>query len=213
MFERWHAYAGFPTRGSVLDVGATPDHERADSNCMIPWFHDKGLDVVLYSPEDISGLASAYPFARIIPSLGFGHPPPIKPASYDWVAASAVLEHVGPADAQADFLADCARLAKGLFITTPNRFHWLEFHTKLPLLHWLPRSLHRALLKGLRLGAWADERHLRLVGKAELAALAARSLGRDFSFQIETVQALGMTSNLVLLARRSPPWPPSAPTA
>ena len=70
-------------------------------------------------------------------------------ASHDWVSSSAVIEHVGSAEQQEAFLRECARVARrGLFVTCPNRWHWLEFHTKLPLLHWLPREWHRAVLRG-----------------------------------------------------------------
>lgn len=203
MFEAWAKYAG-PLRGaSVLDVGSTPDRERRDSNCMVPWFHEAGARVVLYSPEDIGGLASQFPYAQILPSAGFGAPIPAGERVYDWTVSSAVIEHVGNSDAQVAFIADCARVANGIFLTTPNRWHWLEFHTKLPFLHWAPRDTHRALLRKLGQELWAQESHLRLVGAAELGALAQKALGDSFRFEVQTVWALGMPSNLLLLGRRN----------
>jgi hypothetical protein len=202
MFELWQRFAR-PLQGAkVLDIGSTPDRERRDSNCMLPWFKDAGADVSPYSPEDIQGLGDAFPFAKILPSMGFGAPIPAADKTYDWSASSAVLEHVGGVDAQIAFIAESARVANGLFLTTPNRWHWLEFHTKLPLIHWAPREAHRAMLRALGRTLWAQESHLRLVGSAELEALAQRALGQEFTFRIETVWALGMPSNLVLLARR-----------
>ena len=53
MFQLWHGWAGDVRGRSVLDVGSTPDRERLDSNCMIPWFLESGLKVALYSPEEI----------------------------------------------------------------------------------------------------------------------------------------------------------------
>ena len=38
---------------------------------------------------------------------------------------------------------------KIFFITTPNRFYPIEFHTKLPLIHWLPKRIHRFILSKL----------------------------------------------------------------
>jgi hypothetical protein len=117
------------------------------------------------------------------------------------VSASAVLEHVGSAADQTAFIRECARVGKGLFITTPNRWHWLEFHTKVPLAHWLPRSVHRRLLRQVGLPFWAEEKNLRLVDRAELGALASRALGSGWDWTIRTINTLGMPSNLLLLAR------------
>jgi hypothetical protein len=202
MYQAWQTYAGDVQGQSVLDVGSTPDRERRDSNCMLPWFQASGARLSLYSPEDIGGIADLFPYARILPSAGFGAPIPAADRSFAWTASSAVLEHVGGADAQRDFIAECARVSEGLFLTTPNRWHWLEFHTKLPLLHWLPRPAHRSALRALGKPLWAQESHLRLLDRRELHALAQSALGQRFSFEIHTVWALGMPSNLVLLARR-----------
>lgn len=204
MFQRWLRWTGggSVTGQSLLDVGATPDRERQDSNCMIPWFHQAGLRVSLYSPEDISGLPAAFPFASVLPSRGFGAPIPAQAQQYDWASASAVLEHVGGREAQVQFIRDCARVARGLFLTTPSRWHWLEFHTKLPLLHWLPRRAHRACLRALGHASWAQESFLRLVGRRELHELAAAALGDAFDFEVQSIWTLGMPSNLLLLARR-----------
>jgi hypothetical protein len=202
MYDQWLAFSGGIAGARVLDVGSTPDRERRDSNCMVPWFKEDGARVALYSPEDIQGLSQAFPYTEILPSAGFGAPIPVPDRSFDWTVSSAVIEHVGSAEAQVEFIRECARTSDGLFLTTPSRWHWLEFHTKLPLLHWLPRSAHRAALRGLGRTVWAQESHLRLVGPHELGQQAAAALGGAFSFHVETVWALGMPSNLVLLARR-----------
>lgn len=209
MYLRWEEYAGRLEGSSVLDVGSTPDQERSDSNCMIPWLHASGARVTLYSPEDIRALGKTYPFARILPSAGFGTPIPARDRTFAWTVASAVLEHVGGSEAQASFIAECARVADGLFLTTPNRWHWLEFHTKLPLLHWMPRAAHRAALRRLGREAWARESHLHLVGRRELLRIARVALGETFHLEVTSIAALGMPSNLVLLARRRTPEPGS----
>ncbi len=210
MFELWRSHASELAGASILDVGATPDRERLDSNCMLPWFQDAGLRLALYSPEDVKHLEALFPGATVLPPAA-GAGIPAADGSYDWVSSSAVIEHVGSADQQAAFLRECARVARlGLFVTCPNRWHWLEFHTKLPLLHWLPREWHRALLRGLGLGAWARESHLRLLGPRELTALASRALAPAWRIEIRSIWTLGMPSNLVLIARRETPQSPSA---
>ena len=202
MFELWRSRAGDLAGASVLDVGATPDAERLDSNCMLPWFQEAGLQLSLYSPEDVSHLVGALPGVRIVPPA----PPPgipVPDACYDFVSASAVVEHVGSADQQQAFLRECARVARrGVFLTCPNRWHWLEFHTKLPFLHWLPRAGHRAALRGLGLAQWARESHLRLLGRRELARLASEALAAGWSCEVRVIWTLGMPSNLILIAAR-----------
>jgi hypothetical protein len=202
MFELWRSRAGPLAGASLLDVGATPDRERLDSNCMLPWFQEAGLRLCLYSPEDVSHLVHALPGARVLsPVAGFSFP--AQDGSFDWVSSSAVIEHVGSAAEQQAFLAESARVARrGVFVTCPNRWHWLEFHTKLPLLHWLPRPWHRAVLRGLGLGAWARESHLRLIGSRELQQMAKKALGSAWDVAVERIWTLGMPSNLVLIATR-----------
>jgi hypothetical protein len=202
MFELWRGHAGDVAGQSVLDVGATPDVERLDSNCMLPWFQAAGVALSLYSPEDVSHLAATLPGVRILaPAAGASLPAP--DASHDWVTSSAVIEHAGSQAQQEAFLGECARVARrGIFVTCPNRWHWLEFHTKLPLVHWLPREWHRALLRRVGLEAWARESHLRLLGSGELDGMARRALGAGWSWSVRSIWTLGLPSNLVLLATR-----------
>lgn len=187
----------------IVDIGATPDVERIDSNCMIPWFHEAGLVVTLSSPEDIGVLKQVFPFANILMPNGFHRPILAKDREFDVSSSSAVLEHCGSRKLQIEHISECARVADRIFLTSPNRWHWLEFHTKLPLIHWLPKPWHRFLLKTMGLSFWAQEKNLNLVSESELRDLAAYALGDSFDIRVETIWALGMPSNLVLLATRN----------
>jgi hypothetical protein len=117
-----------------------------------------------------------------------------------------VIEHVGSERVQVEYIESLLGLSPCLFMTTPNRFHWLEFHTKLPLLHWLPRSWHRAVLKAIGLKFWAKEKNLRLISKSEFEAMiqrAARNLDLSVELTWYTPKFLGMVSNLCVLVRLS----------
>jgi hypothetical protein len=62
------------------------------------------------------------------------------------VHSAAVIEHVGSFARQCDFLKECCRVARrAVFVTTPNRWFPVEFHTILPLVHWLPKPAFRTL--------------------------------------------------------------------
>ena len=198
LFDRFTAFLGDDLEGmSILDVGATPDTERADSNCMVPWLLDRGAHVTMCSRENLDHLADRYPGVDILqPNTG---KIPVPDDSFDALISSATIEHVGNEAAQRAFITDCARVAGRIGLTTPNRGHWLEFHTKFPLLHWLPRRVHQRLLDAMGQGVWATEDHLRLLGKRDLMRLGQEATGGRYRCQVETVTSLGMTSNLLLL--------------
>jgi hypothetical protein len=202
MFQIAVSKLGLKAGQTMVDIGATPDVERLDSNCMIPWFHDLGMRVALASPEDVTNLATVFPFARILPAKGFHHPIAAGVREFDLATSSAVLEHCGDRAHQIAHIKECARVADMIFLMTPNRWHWLEFHTKIPLIHWLPKSIHRTFLKMAGLHFWAKEENLNLLSLEQLKALAKDALGNEFDLQVKWIWTLGMPSNLVLLASR-----------
>ena len=202
MFQVAVSGLGLKAGQKMVDIGTTPDIERRDSNCMILWFHDLGMHITLASPEDITNLTTVFPFTRILPAKGFHHPIAAGICEFDLATSSAVLEHCGDRISQMAHLKECARVADMIFLTTPNRWHWLEFHTKLPLIHWLPKSMHRAFLKRVGLHFWAKEENLNLLSRRQLKELAQDALGDEFELQVHWIWTLGMPSNLVLLAHR-----------
>jgi len=202
MFKIAVSKLGLKAGQKMVDFGATPDVERLDSNCMIPWFYGLGMSVALASPEDITHLATVFSFARILPTTGFHHPIAAGVREFDLVTSSAVLEHCGDRAQQIAHIKECARVADMIFLMTPHRWHWLEFHTKIPLIHWLPKSIHRAFLKMAGRHFWAKEENLNLLSLRQLKELSNEALRNEFEYQIQRVWTLGMPSNLILLAYR-----------
>src|SRR5262249_27440071 len=129
---------------------------------------------------------------------------PINPCARSTCSRSVAvgLEHCGNRAHQIAHIKECARVADMIFLMTPHRWHWLEFHTKIPLIHWLPKSIHRAFLKMAGLHFWAKEENLNLLSLGQLKALAKDALGNEFDLQVKWIWTLGMPSNLVLLAPR-----------
>ncbi len=203
MFSIWKTIVGNAHGARIIDFGCTPDTERADSNCMLSWFNNEQAVVTLYSPEEISHLTTHFPFATVLPiSAPESNCIPAIDRSFDWVSSSAVFEHVGGHLGQLEHLRECARVANGIFLTTPNRWHWLEFHTKVPFIHWLPRGIHRKILRALGQDLWAEKSHLHLTSRKDLSQIADEVLKSHFTYSIHSVWSLGMPSNLVLIARR-----------
>jgi hypothetical protein len=184
----------------ILDHGSTPDTQRNDSNCLIRWFLADGAKVYATSPEDITGLTEVFPDLQIIPYPP--HPKLLPPI--DYVISSAVIEHVGSFDRQVEYVENLLHLSRGVLLTTPNRYHWLDFHTKLPLLHWFPRAVHRQILSALGMKFWAKEENLRLLSQTDVAEILQIATSKhQYGVKVESYQPkfLGMASNLVTFIR------------
>jgi hypothetical protein len=70
---------------------------------------------------------------------------PFRDGAFDIVHSNAVIEHVGGRERQRLLVSEALRVARRVFITTPNRRFPIEVHTRLPLVHWLPDGVaHRA---------------------------------------------------------------------
>jgi SAM-dependent methyltransferase len=93
---------------------------------------------------------------------------PFPDQAFDVVFSNAVIEHVGDAERQRVFVAEALRVGRRVFLTTPNRWFPIELHTRLPLVHWLPKdAADRAY--DLAGKGWARENHL--LGSRDLRGL------------------------------------------
>jgi SAM-dependent methyltransferase len=110
---------------------------------------------------------------------GDGRCLPFVDNSFDVVVSNAVVEHVGGPEEARRFVVESLRVAKVIVIhTTPNRWFPIETHTRLPLVHWLPRHLHPRLFGGSANFQWGAGDWL--FSKRELLALSpgGRVVGR-----------------------------------
>lgn len=183
---------------TVLDIGVTSDQSYASSN----YFE------LLYPYKDritATGIDDARFLERLYPGVKFTFADalslPFEDDSFDLVHSSAVLEHVGSFANQAKMVSETLRVARrGVYLTTPNRWFPIEFHTQVPLLHWLPKSLCRTAYRRMGLGFFADEANLNLMDTQELARIGA--LHPDWSFAFAPAYLWGWKSNLVMVGTR-----------
>jgi ubiquinone/menaquinone biosynthesis C-methylase UbiE len=198
MFDRFLAELAPTPDDTILDVGATSDQTLEHSNYAVAWYPHKHR-VTVVGLDDASFLEHKHPGVTYRQANGLDLPFPDD--SFDYGHSSAVLEHVGSRANQARFIAELARVSrKGFFLTTPNRWFPVEFHSVLPLAHWLPRPLFWTVLRIMGRGALADENVLNLLGARELSQ-AARQAGVA-EFRVETVALGGWPSNLLLIGKR-----------
>jgi len=164
----------------VLDHGSTPDTEHLDSNCFIKWLIEDGATVYATSPEPIDHLETVFPGLRAIAFPPTPDRLPVPAPEFDCVLSSATIEHVGGEASQVQYCRDLLAIAPRLCLTTPNRYHWLDFHTKIPIVHWLPRRWHRRILRAIGLTFWSFEANLRLLSKTDLDRILRRSAEPTF---------------------------------
>jgi hypothetical protein len=183
---------------AVLDIGVTSDQNYVWSNyfeALYPWKNcitAAGLDDARFLEQCYPGLRFVAADARDLP---------FADRSFDLVHSAAVLEHVGSFDNQARMVAECLRVARrGVCLTTPNRWFPIEFHTQLPLVHWLPKPACRAVFRRLGLGFFAEEINLNLMTTRELRRIGANH--PDWSFRILSPRLWGWPSNLIIVGSR-----------
>jgi hypothetical protein len=200
MYARFLESAAVSERDSILDVGVTSDRSYTSSNYLEAW-HPWKDRITAAGIDDASFLEQQYPGMRFVYANGLRLP--FADRSFDVVHSAAVLEHVGSTQNQAAFVRECMRVArKAVFLTTPNRWFPVEFHTLLPFAHWLPKRHFRWLLGRLGLAFFADEAHLNLLSRGEVRSLVAGD--GDFEVRVLSVALLGWPSNLLLVGRRTP---------
>jgi hypothetical protein len=138
---KWRLYCDAfpPHRGErVLDVGVSNLDDLPNENYFLGRY-PYATQVTAVGISDLAPLEARYPDVTFVQADG--RDLPFADSSFDVVHSNAVVEHVGAAREQARFVSELVRVAPRGMITTPNRLFPFESHTRLPLVHWLPRPL------------------------------------------------------------------------
>ena len=131
---------------TVVDVGVTDAPFGAGST-------DNFFEARYPWPERITGVgqtelerfAAAFPSVRAV--RADGRALPFADGEFDLGFSNAVVEHVaGGREGQQRFVHELCRVARQVFVTTPNRFFPIEVHTLLPFVHWLPAGARERLI-------------------------------------------------------------------
>ena len=178
---------------TILDVGASgaATGERAE-NFLEEWYaYPEKITALVMG--DISTFSKRYPTVQVQTGNGLNLPFPDK--SYDVVFSNAVIEHVGNREAQEQFVRECLRVGKHVFLTTPARGFPIESHTMIPFVHWLPQALRNPIYRALGRKNEGTPGYLTL--------LSARSFRKlfpaDVPVQIVRQRLSGMTSVLIAI--------------
>ena len=147
MFERFVESMGLTPADTILDMGVTSDQTYTSSNYLEAWYPHKHR-ITAAGIDDAAFLETLYPGVRYVHADGLNQPFGNK--VFDVVHSYAVLEHVGRALQTRCDLSRNVRgwRERGFFLDeTPNRWFPVELHTVLPLVHWLPPTVFRALMR------------------------------------------------------------------
>jgi len=131
---------------TVLDVGVTnaPFGDGSTDNFFEAHYPWPG-QITAVCPTELDRFAAAFPDVRAV--RADGRELPFADGSFDLGFSNAVVEHVaGGREGQRRFVHELCRVARRVYVTTPNRWFPLEVHTLLPFVHWLPRGPRDRLL-------------------------------------------------------------------
>jgi hypothetical protein len=183
---------------SCLDIGTTNDFHKESSNIIIK--NLKEIDVLKsISDQKIDNPLFKMNLTKSITDE-FNNEEIHKMCS-DLVISSATIEHVGNMKNQIKMIENIIKLSKKYFIiTTPNRFYPIDFHTKLPLIHWLPKKIHRAFMGVIGLKYFSKEENLNLLSKNDIKKIM--NTFKDLvEYKIENVNLFSITSNFIVIGK------------
>ena len=178
---------------NLLDVGTTPVLDEFN-NILLHHFKNQNK-ITSLSNLNCSPLKKIFKKVKFI--KGDARKMKFKDSSFDTVYSNATIEHVGIRLNQIKFVKECYRVSqKNVFITTPNKFYPIEFHTKLPFLHFLPPIIYRKILFFLGFSFFSKEKNLNLLSAQDLKNICFFLKIKNFN--IIKHKFLFMTSNLIL---------------
>ena len=184
---------------SILDIGTTDDNDMESSNYLLKKIKDKGKKIISISDQKINDPIFDLKVQKSITS-DFDNEE-IEKFSADIVISNATIEHVGNYDNKKKMIKNIIKLSKKLFfITTPNRYHFLDFHTLLPLIHWLPKKLHRSILNLIGYKYLAKEENLNLMSLNDFKKMMS-DLGYR-NYRIYSIKLFYVKSNLILIGEK-----------
>ncbi len=164
---------------TIVDVGVTdasfgPGSSDNFFEALYPW---PGR-ITAVGVTGLERFQHAFPSIRTV--IADGRDLPFGDAEFDVGFSNAVVEHVGGGrEGQRRFVHELCRVARQVFVTTPNRFFPLEVHTLVPFAHWLPTTARDRILR-----ARGFDDVLEPLGPRELAGL--------FPYRVRVLN-LGMT--------------------
>ena len=164
---------------SILDVGFN-DVEYSEVDNYLEKHYPRQSQITALGISVSEHFSKRYPEVKVV--LYDGKIFPFGDKSFDIGWSNAVIEHVGNQDAQLLFLNEFLRTCKRIYFTTPNRFFPIEVHTRIPLLHWLPKSVFDSILK-VTSKKWAAGDYMNLLSISQIKSLLKKAGVTNYSIK------------------------------
>ena len=181
----------------VLDIGTTNDTKNKSSNFIV-----KNLkNIKNFNSISDQLITSSFFKKNLQKSITENFSEyEIENFKSDLVISNATIEHVGNYDNQKTMFDNMIKLCKKMIIiSTPYRYHPLEFHTKIPLIHWLPKNIHRKILKNVGLTFFSKEENLNLLSKSDFNNFVeSKKIKGEFRY----IKFLFFKSNLIFIGKK-----------
>jgi 2-polyprenyl-3-methyl-5-hydroxy-6-metoxy-1,4-benzoquinol methylase len=188
----------YSPKKSIIDIGTTPNLNDVQ-NIILAKIKDN-KNVTCLSNLNCKILHKKYPNIKKI-LIGDGRYNNLPNNSFDIVHSNATIEHVGSYKNQLLFVKECIRISKKfVFIQTPNRFYPIDFHTILPFIHWLPKNIHRKILRIFGLNFYSLEKNLNLLSESDLKNLCNELNIKNY--KIIKYRLFFAVSNLILFIKK-----------
>ena len=180
----------------IIDIGTTPLLEKHENILFHSYKWKKKLTG--FSNQDCTNLKKKFKKSNFI--FGDARKIKLKQNSFDVSFCSATIEHVGSFKNQKKIISELYRISKkAIFLTTPNRNFPVDFHTKLPLIHWLPKKIHRKILFLIGLKFYSKEENLNLLSTTDLINLLNNF--DTIQYEVRYLNFLGFKSNCIIFGK------------
>jgi len=188
----------FDNKTTLIDIGTTNvdlDHE----NYLVKKYPYK-RSITCLSNQNLSTIKKKFPQINTI--KGDGKRTKFRDNRFDVVYSNATIEHVGNFNNQIKFVKEAIRISKKyIFITTPNRNFFLDLHTAIPIIHWLPKKIHRLILRMVGHNFLSKEKNLNLLNSSDLKKIC--KIVRIKNYIIDNIKVFGFKSNLILIIKKN----------
>ena len=183
---------------SLIDVGTTPSLN-IEQNFFLECIKNNS-NLTCISNQDCTILKKKFKNIKKIIKSDFITSNLIN-NSFDISHSNATIEHVGSFNNQILFVKKMLDISKeSIFIQTPNIFYPIDFHTLLPFIHWLPKKIHRKILKFLKLDFYSAESNLNLLTINDLKSIC--KILNVKKYKILKYRLFFFTSNLILIINK-----------
>jgi hypothetical protein len=182
---------------TILDVGTTSDERLQSSNIILRTLAaDKEVTVLSdQSPEGLKMIG--FNFSNWI--IGDITQPIFFEKTFELVICSATLEHVGNFSSKIQAIENLISLSEGyILITIPNRWYPVELHSKIPLVHWLPNSIWRAIYRKMGQEELSQLQNLDFISRKQILRVI-KSYSPKSKVRVAKIRTFGFISNYVFL--------------